>query len=223
MKRETCASRLKFALDMRNMKQSELADKTKIPKSAICQYVSGAFEPKQDRVEIISKALDISEAWLMGFDVQMERRDDSSSSEPNITEDYTTFPVIGEIAAGYDHIALETWESDTIDIPNSYLRGYPKDNFMVLRIVGDSMYPLYQDGDKVLILKQSTVNNSGDVGAVLYDSEFATLKKIEFVSGEEWLKLIPVNPLYKPEKVEGARLERCRIIGIPKLLVREIN
>ena len=40
--------------------------------------------------------------------------------------------------------------------------------FFVLCIKGDSMYPQYQDGDKVLILRQSTVNYSGDVGAVIY-------------------------------------------------------
>ena len=39
------------------------------------------------------------------------------------------------------------------------------------------MYPQYQDGDKVLILRQSTVNYSGDVGAVIYDDEISTLKK----------------------------------------------
>ena len=44
------------------------------------------------------------------------------------------------------------------------------------------MYPQYQDGDKVLILRQSTVNYSGDVGAVIYNDENINIKKkIEFV------------------------------------------
>ena len=57
------------------MKQSDLCQITKIPKSAISQYISGAFEPKQDRVYLISKALNVSEAWLMGFDVPMIKED----------------------------------------------------------------------------------------------------------------------------------------------------
>lgn len=142
---------------------------------------------------------------------------------PNITEEYTTFPVIGEIAAGYDHIAMEDWCGDTVDIPDSYLRGHSLNDYFVLRVHGDSMYPIYQDGDKVLVLKQSTLNASGDVGVILYDDELATLKKVEYVQGEDWLKLIPLNPTYKPELIEGERVAHCRVIGIPRLLIREIN
>lgn len=60
------------------------------------------------------------------------------------------------------------------------------------------MYPMYQEGDKALILKQATLNSSGEVGAILYDDEIATLKKIEYVQGEDWLKLIPINPNVLP-------------------------
>lgn len=85
------------------------------------------------------------------------------------------------------------------------------------------MYPMYQDGDRVLILKQSTLNHSGQVGAILYNDEFATLKKVEYVMGEDWMKLVPINPSYEPELIEGEALEHCRVIGIPKLLIRDIK
>lgn len=226
MKKESCSTRLKRALKINGMKQAELSSITKIPKSAISQYVSGAFEPKQDRVELIAEALNVSEAWLMGFDVPMEREHKTfvdNFPSPNITEEYTTFPVIGDVAAGYDHIAIESWDGDVVDVPDSYLLGHSKSDFFVLRVVGDSMYPLYQNGDKVLILKQKTIDESGDVGVIIYDNDIATLKKIEYAKGEEWLKLVPINPLYKPELIEGSRLEYCHIIGVPRLLIREID
>lgn len=72
-RKSNCSERISTALAIRNMKQSELCAKTKIPKSAISQYISGAFEPKQDRVYLIARALNVSEAWLMGYDVPMER------------------------------------------------------------------------------------------------------------------------------------------------------
>ena len=87
---------------------------------------------------------------------------------------------------------------------------------MVLKVHGDSMYPLYQDGDTVLILKQTTLDRSGDIGAIIYEDECATLKKIE-------LRLVPLNPLYKPETIENEALEHCRVIGVPRLLIREID
>lgn len=69
----SCADRLKLALTIRGMRQSDLCRLTQIPKSAISQYISGAFEPKQDRIYLISKALNVNETWLMGLDVPMER------------------------------------------------------------------------------------------------------------------------------------------------------
>lgn len=143
--------------------------------------------------------------------------------EPEIAEDVITFPVIGEIAAGYNEITIEDWSGDTVDVPASYLKGRKREEFFVLSVHGDSMYPMYLNGDKVLILKQNTLNHSGDVGAILYDGECATLKKVEYVQGEDWLRLVPINPEYQPKLIEGPDLELCRVIGIPKLLIREIE
>lgn len=217
-------NRLAKALSLRKMKQIELSEKTKIPKSSISQYMSGYSKPNSERTLLICQALNINEAWLLGYNVPMERDTTINNKfpAPNITEDYTTFPVIGEIAAGYNHIAIENWEGETVDIPNSYLRGRSYNEFIVLCVKGNSMYPLYHDGDKVLVLKQTTLNNSGDIGAILYDDEIATIKKVEYVHGEDWLRLVPINPAFMPELIEGERLEHCRVIGIPKLLIREI-
>lgn len=84
--KEKCSVRLAKALAIRGMKQYELCEKTKIPKSAISQYLSGLFEPKQDRLHIIAQALDVDPVWLMGFDVPMEKGNKSSPSELELTE-----------------------------------------------------------------------------------------------------------------------------------------
>lgn len=84
--KEKCSTRLAKALAIRGMKQSELCEKTKIPKSAISQYLSGLFEPKQDRLYIIAQALNIDPVWLMGFDVPMEKEKEISPSESQLSE-----------------------------------------------------------------------------------------------------------------------------------------
>ena len=81
----SCADRIKTALSIRGMKQSDLCRLTKIPKSALSQYISGAYDPKQDRIYLISRALNVSEAWLMGLDVPMERAKESSTAEQKLT------------------------------------------------------------------------------------------------------------------------------------------
>ena len=70
---EGCGRRIAKALSIRGMKQTDLCNATGIPKSAMSQYIKGSFEPKQDRIYLLAQALEVSEAWLMGYDVPMER------------------------------------------------------------------------------------------------------------------------------------------------------
>ena len=68
------ANRLKQALNTRNMNQTQLCRITGIPKSAMSQYVNGAFKPKHVRLERIAIVLNVNEAWLMGYyGAEMER------------------------------------------------------------------------------------------------------------------------------------------------------
>ncbi|MBQ3264694.1 MAG: helix-turn-helix domain-containing protein [Ruminococcus sp.] len=65
----TFAERLCEAMRVRDVKQHELCQRTKIGKSAMSQYMSGKFEPKQTRTFLIAQALDVSIDWLMGANV----------------------------------------------------------------------------------------------------------------------------------------------------------
>lgn len=60
--------RLSQALKSQGITQAELSSRTGIPKSAISQYLSGKFSPKQDRVYLICKVLGVSPAWITGYD-----------------------------------------------------------------------------------------------------------------------------------------------------------
>ena len=84
---ESCAKRLRKALTIRNMKQSELCRKTKIATSAMSEYLRGLYEPKQDKIYIMAEALNVDPVWLMGFDVPMENEDKKRSPhESTLTE-----------------------------------------------------------------------------------------------------------------------------------------
>ena len=72
----TTAYRLKKALELCNMKQIDLAEKTNIGRSAISQYLSGKVVPKQDKIYLLAQALNVNEGWLMGYDVPMDRNFD---------------------------------------------------------------------------------------------------------------------------------------------------
>ena len=70
---EDFSIRLKKALREKNMKPSELSKKTGIKAPMISDYLKGKYKAKQDKIYLIAEVLDVSEAWLMGFDVKMDR------------------------------------------------------------------------------------------------------------------------------------------------------
>ena len=78
---ESCANRIRKALSIRNMTQSELCRRTKIATSAMSEYLKGLYEPKQDKIYIMSQALNVDPVWLQGFDVPMEADDKKISSD----------------------------------------------------------------------------------------------------------------------------------------------
>lgn len=68
------SKRLREALSVAKMTQSELSQKTGIPKSAMSEYCSGAYAPKWARLVSIAEALGVSHGWLAGLDVPMHKQ-----------------------------------------------------------------------------------------------------------------------------------------------------
>ena len=76
MKNAETKDRIKKALEVREMRQSELVEKTGIDKGQMSSYLAGRYKPKQKNLSLIAEALNVDEAWLMGYDVPMERSSD---------------------------------------------------------------------------------------------------------------------------------------------------
>ena len=79
-KTSTTSIRLKEAMNIRKVKQSDLARSTGLGKGGISNYVTGRYEPKSDIIAKLAKALNVSEMWLWGYDVPMERQDKKKSA-----------------------------------------------------------------------------------------------------------------------------------------------
>lgn len=78
---KTLCERLKEAMELRKMRAVDLSEKTGIPKGAISYYTSGKSRPKADRLYAIAQALNVSEAWLLGYDVPMVRSDSQKKND----------------------------------------------------------------------------------------------------------------------------------------------
>lgn len=110
--KEEFAYRLKKAMELRNMKASELSEKAQIPKSAISQYLSGLYEAKQKSIFKLAKILNVSEGWLMGLDVPMERNDFRMASYDGIDTEGLDEQDIKEINAFVEFIKQKKKNND---------------------------------------------------------------------------------------------------------------
>lgn len=95
IKPESTAMRLKYLMGLHGYKQIDIVNlckpycdqyNVKMNKSDISQYVSGKVEPNQDKLFVLGNALNVSEAWLMGYDVPMERQERSTNAQHNTSE-----------------------------------------------------------------------------------------------------------------------------------------
>lgn len=74
-RRAPISQRLREAMQLRRLRAVDLSDRAGVPKGAISYYLADKSTPKADRLHILARALDVSEAWLMGYDVPMQRED----------------------------------------------------------------------------------------------------------------------------------------------------
>lgn len=218
MSKKSTAYRLQQIMDERNLKQAEIVElcqpickkyKERLGKNDLSQYVSGKVVPGQRKLTILAEALNVSESWLMGYDVPAERNISNIIPISHAKK----IPILGKIACGEPITAQENWE-DTIILPDGIQADF------ALRCQGDSMVDArINDGDIVFIRMQSYVDN-GEIAAVLIDNE-ATLKRF-YQQGDKVI-LQPENKKYQPLIYAGAELDNIRIIGKATYFISEIK
>ena len=215
---DTIASRLRAALELRGMKQAELVELTGIGKSSISTYLRGSYIPKQKNIYKMAKALNVNEAWLMGEDVDPTRQ--NAYSEPSDSS-LVTIHYAGPVAAHFDATPDDAYEQRTI--PAEWIGRRRPEDFFLATVSGDSMYPQFQDGDEILCLRCIDMGIPGRIGIMLLGGGEATVKRIEYKTGEDWIDLVPINPEFKPRRIEGVDLEQCRVVGRVIKVIRTVD
>lgn len=212
------AKRIIKLLDQDEAQQKDFAKTLNVPPSTISDWRSGKTKSYRKMLPDIAKYFNVPLDYLLGV------TDSLATSANNLTSysenEMYTFPVIGAICAGYDGNSEFDKTGEKITVPKHLLKTHNPKDYFVLEVKGNSMYPLYMPGDKVLI-RATTSIDSGSIAAVGYDGEDATLKKVEYEPNEDWMRLIPRNPEYPTVTIRGADLEQCRIYGEVVYLFRD--
>ena len=201
-KTATFAQRLRQGLDMRGLKQVELATMSGISKYSISHYLKGDWEGKQDAVYELARVLDVAEAWLMGYDVPPERKAPAGQSTNRAVKlpvgatpcnPAQVAPWLGTVRAGLPMYAVENIEGY---IP---IRQTDGAKYFWLNIRGDSMNAAgMNEGDQILVREQPEVEN-GEIAVVLVNGDEATVKCFRREGDLVILTPRSSNPAHQPQ------------------------
>ena len=132
-----------------------------------------------------------------------------AAAQPVDSDGAMTLPVMGRIAAGVP-IAAISEVSHTVAVPQSMLR---KGNHYALEVRGDSMIDAgINDGDVVIIRETSTADN-GDIVVALVEDQEATLKRFRRSNGA--IALEAANPAYETRLYRDDQVKvQGRLVGL---------
>lgn len=207
----TIGERIKKLREENGMSQTELAEKINTTKQNLYKYENGIITNiPSDKIEAIAQIYGITPSYIMGWENQAE--------PSNISDIYTDgiykIPVFETVSAGFGAYAA----SDIIDYIPIFVRN-PNEvpDLMGIRVSGDSMYPKIEDGDIIIVHKQSSVD-SGSIAVMLLDNEEGLVKKVEY--GKDWIDLVSINPEYKTRHFEGSEILRLQVVGLVKQVIK---
>ena len=151
----------------RRLTLQQVADSVGLQKAAIYKYEHGlTVNPKRSLIEKLATLFQVSPSYLLGINDEEEKSDSAIKG--------VRIPVLGNVAAGIPITAItdvEDWE----EIPEKLASS---GTYFALRIKGQSMEPRIKDGDVVIVRQQSDVD-TGDVAIVLVNGDEATVKEVK--------------------------------------------
>lgn len=203
--------RIKMRRKQIGLSAEQVAERLGVSPATVYRYESNdIMNMRIDKLEPIAAALNTTPAFLMGWD-------ESTTDTSNLV----SVRFCGPVAAHFS--ATPTALTEYMEVPRDWLGHRPESDFFLAVVDGHSMYPHYQDGDYILCLRCSDMGRSGRDGIIAYGNDETTFKRIEYVQGKDWIDLVPYNPEYKTNRIEGADLESCRVIGRVVRLIRKVD
>lgn len=178
-----------------------------VGKSTVKKWEDGYIpNMRRDKIALLAKVLKMNPvSFITG-----EFKEEEDQAIPLPQTNVFMRPVYDSISAGFGVIAQ--------DVPVDYMPTYitcpsEQDKYIWINVHGDSMSPLIDDGSKILIKKQTSVD-SGQIAAVLVDDEEAVVKKVLY--NDNTVELHSVNPYYPPRVFKNNDVTRVQILGLVK-------
>lgn len=207
----TFSERLKNILNEKNITQSELSKITGIGKSSLTAYLKGEYNPKQDKIYKIAKALNVPVFYLTDWE-EYDKKTNLSELKTDI-EIYSLLSKkfddeeTSQISLIIDNFQKLKDKKRLVDYSNNLLNADDYDLTAIVR--DDSMKPKYNKGDRVYI-NFGYDFSLNDVYLVEYDNS-VYIRKV-FNDGYR-VRLISLNDEYEPINIDIPIEKQFNIIG----------
>ncbi|MBM0863394.1 helix-turn-helix domain-containing protein [Staphylococcus epidermidis] len=182
-----------------NLTLEQVGDLVGVGKSTVRKWETGDIENmKRDKIVKLAKALRVSPSYIMGIEEEQPQLE---------TLPVKKIPVVSKISAGLPIYSEENL-IDYIYFATNKLNS-DKEEFG-LKVSGDSMDKIFQDGDIVVVEKDSIVEN-GQLGVVMINGYNATVKRIRY-NGDQVILIPESNNTNHYPQVYGKN-DKVKIIG----------
>jgi repressor LexA len=191
----------------------EVGNAVGVSKSTVKKWEDGFISNmKRDKIALLAKALKMNPVCFITGEKETET---VIHKLPN--DKVFMIPIYDSVSAGFGAIAQD------------YILGYmptyitcpsEQEQYLWINVTGDSMSPLIDDGSKILVKKQTSID-SGQIGVALIDGEEAVVKKVKYDTDS--IELISVNPYYPPRKFTGSDVKRVKILGLVKEVSKSLQ
>lgn len=196
-------NRLRQVREKNEMLQRDVANFLGISTSAYGFYETGARSMSAETAKKLAKFFNVSVDYLLGADTNNKR----------------LLPVLGTVKAGYNYLAQE----NVIDYIDPSMNIADPENYFGLVVKGDSMAPLFDEGDYLIVHKNDGEFDNNDICIVLIDGEEATVKKV--VKTNDGIELHAYNPYYPVKKFNAEEIKNLpvNVIGTVIRLIRNFK
>lgn len=193
--KEIFAKNLNYYMNINNKDRNDIARDLDQPYTTVTGWCKGEFYPRIDKIQLLANYFGIQKSDLV------ENKDKTDV----LGNPVISIPIIGTVKAGYDFLAQENWIG-TVDIDKKIAKS---GEFFALKVKGDSMAPLFLEGDTVILKKQNDCENN-QVAVVIINGDEGTLKKVK--KTEEGIILQAYNPAYGPVFYTNNEIKETPII-----------
>lgn len=190
--------------------QAEAARRLGLSRQSYSNYELGK---RQADYEILLK---MAEEFHVTVEELLGKAVEKSNIAAMMEDKFRMVPVFESVSAGFGAFA----DDYIVDYaPFRIVSESEAAETIAIRVTGNSMSPMIEDGDLIQVHKQESVD-SGSIAVVLLDGEEGLVKKV--VYGRDWIELHSINPYYPVRRFDGEEVLRLRVVGLVKGVFRSL-